>query len=60
MQTSGARFRIFHNSFSNGEYKFQFEVFEGPLDLLFSHPKRRRWNIYEVNSRARHAVIEYI
>src|SRR6266480_4786447 len=43
------------------EYKVQFEVFEGPLDLLLYLIKREEVDIYEVNlTRLATQFIEYI
>ena len=43
------------------EYKVQFEVFEGPLDLLLYLIKKEEVDIYEVNlTRLASQFIEYI
>src|SRR5881409_3642072 len=43
------------------EYKVQFEVFEGPLDLLLYLVKKEEVDIYEVNlTRLATQFIEYI
>src|SRR6202790_5556561 len=43
------------------EYKVQFEVFEGPLDLLLYLIKKEEVDIYEVNlTRLATQFIEYI
>ena len=46
LQTARRRFRIFPFM---AEYKVQFEVFEGPLDLLLYLIKKEEVDIYEVN-----------
>ncbi len=44
-----------------GEYKVQFEVFEGPLDLLLYLIKKEEVDIYEVNlTRLATQFIEYV
>src|SRR5580698_6774091 len=52
------RFRIFEFM---AEYKVQFEVFEGPLDLLLYLIKKEEVDIYEVNlTKLATQFIEYI
>jgi segregation and condensation protein A len=46
LQTARRRFRLFPFM---AEYKVQFEVFEGPLDLLLYLIKKEEVDIYEVN-----------
>jgi segregation and condensation protein A len=58
LPTAGARLRIF---WFMAEYKVQFEVFEGPLDLLLYLIKKEEVDIYEVNlTRLATQFIEYI
>src|ERR1700690_611871 len=58
LPTAGARFRIFRFM---AEYKVQFEVFEGPLDLLLYLIKKEEVDIYEVNlTNLATQFIEYI
>src|SRR6204780_1907416 len=46
LQTAFRRFRVLRFM---SEYKVQFEVFEGPLDLLLYLIKKEEVDIYEVN-----------
>jgi segregation and condensation protein A len=58
LQTLPGRFRIF--TFM-AEYKVQFEVFEGPLDLLLYLIKKEEVDIYEVNlTKLATQFIEYV
>src|SRR6202142_3584265 len=58
LQTACARFRIF---LFMAEYKVQFEVFEGPLDLLLYLIKKEEVDIYAVNlTKLPTQFIEYI
>jgi segregation and condensation protein A len=58
LPTRCARFRIFPFM---AEYKVQFEVFEGPLDLLLYLIKKEEVDIYEVNlTKLATQFIEYI
>src|SRR5271155_3940929 len=58
LPTSPARPRIFQFM---AEYKVQFEVFEGPLDLLLYLIKKEEVDIYEVNlTKLATQFIEYI
>src|SRR5271169_1908540 len=58
LQTLPRRLRIFRFM---AEYKVQFEVFEGPLDLLLYLIKKEEVDIYEVNlTRLATQFIEYI
>jgi segregation and condensation protein A len=58
LQTCRARLSIFGFM---AEYKVQFEVFEGPLDLLLYLIKKEEVDIYEVNlTRLATQFIEYI
>ena len=46
---------------SMADYKVKFEVFEGPLDLLFYLVKKEEVDIYEVNlTRLATQFIEYV
>jgi len=58
LQTIRRRLRIF---WFMAEYKVQFEVFEGPLDLLLYLIKKEEVDIYEVNlTKLATQFIEYI
>jgi segregation and condensation protein A len=58
LPTTQARFRIL---WFMAEYKVQFEVFEGPLDLLLYLIKKEEVDIYEVNlTKLATQFIEYV
>src|ERR1700744_2919666 len=58
LPTTRRRFRILR---AMAEYKVQFEVFEGPLDLLLYLIKKEEVDIYEVNlTKLATQFIEYI
>jgi len=58
LQSIGNRLRIFRFM---AEYKVQFEIFEGPLDLLLYLIKKEEVDIYQVNlTRLATQFVEYI
>ena len=61
LQTEPGHLRIFYRLTRMAEYKVQFEVFEGPLDLLLYLIKKEEVDIYEVNlTKLATQFIEYI
>jgi segregation and condensation protein A len=57
----GSRFNLRFASVLMPEYKVQFEVFEGPLDLLLYLIKKEEVDIYEVNlTKLATQFIEYV